>query len=182
MIMRWSLVLAVLVIVASVASAQQTKPSSLLDFPEFAKDWQISRQFTLDVADAMPAEFYNFRPNADEMTFGEQIVHIAGSNVYRFHQISGIKPPLEFDTNKRPPTDKDSAMKFLALSFDYVLSVLPQITTDQLAHSFTVDWKGRSQADGRTMLMNMFVHTAHHRAQCEVYLRAKGIKPPDYTF
>ena len=32
------------------------------------------------------------------------------------------------------------------------------------------------------MIMNMFVHTAHHRAQCEVYLRAKGIKPPDYTF
>jgi uncharacterized damage-inducible protein DinB len=26
------------------------------------------------------------------------------------------------------------------------------------------------------------VHTAHHRAQCDVYLRAKGIKPPDYTF
>jgi len=31
------------------------------------------------------------------------------------------------------------------------------------------------------MIVNMFVHTAHHRAQCEVYLRAKGIKPPDYT-
>lgn len=32
------------------------------------------------------------------------------------------------------------------------------------------------------MIMNMFVHTAYQRAQCEVYLRAKGIKPPDYTF
>jgi len=32
------------------------------------------------------------------------------------------------------------------------------------------------------MILNMFVHTAHHRAQCEVYMRAKGIKPPDYRF
>jgi uncharacterized damage-inducible protein DinB len=32
------------------------------------------------------------------------------------------------------------------------------------------------------MILNMFVHTAHHRGQCEVYLRAEGIKPPDYTF
>ncbi len=32
------------------------------------------------------------------------------------------------------------------------------------------------------MIVNMFVHTAHHRAQCEVYMRAKGIKPPDYSF
>jgi hypothetical protein len=28
----------------------------------------------------------------------------------------------------------------------------------------------------------MLIHTAHRRAQCEVYLRVKGIKPPDYTF
>jgi len=27
-----------------------------------------------------------------------------------------------------------------------------------------------------------FTHTAHHRAQAEVYLRVKGIKPPDYQF
>ena len=39
-----------------------------------------------------------------------------------------------------------------------------------------------TDADGRAMILNMFVHTAHHRAQCEVYLRVKGIKPPDYTF
>jgi uncharacterized damage-inducible protein DinB len=26
------------------------------------------------------------------------------------------------------------------------------------------------------------VHTAHHRPQCQVYMRAKGIKPPDYIF
>jgi len=32
------------------------------------------------------------------------------------------------------------------------------------------------------MLVNMLVHTAHHRVQCELYLRVKGIKPPDYTF
>jgi uncharacterized damage-inducible protein DinB len=43
-------------------------------------------------------------------------------------------------------------------------------------------WKGRTDPDGRAMVLNMFVHTPHHRAQCEVYLRVKGIKPPDYTF
>jgi uncharacterized damage-inducible protein DinB len=32
------------------------------------------------------------------------------------------------------------------------------------------------------MILNMFVHTAHHRAQCEVYMRVKGIKPPGCTF
>jgi uncharacterized damage-inducible protein DinB len=174
---------AVVVLGCLMAAAEESKVSSVLDMPEFVKDWQISKQFTMDVADAMPAEFYSFKPSPEEMTFGEQIIHIAGSNIYRFHEISGIKPPLEFDPAKPPATDKDSAMKFLALSFDYVLEVLPQITPQQLKHTWHIEsWKGRTDPEGRAMVMNMFVHTAHHRAQCEVYLRVKGIKPPTYRF
>jgi uncharacterized damage-inducible protein DinB len=181
---QWSRILAVLVVLSgSLGMAEDSKLTSVLDMPEFVKDWQISRQFTMDVADAMPAEFYNFKPNPEEMTFGEQIIHIAGSNIYRFREITGIKPPFDFDPAKPPASDKASAMKLLALSFDYVIEVLPQITPEQLKHTWHIaSWKGRNDPDGRAMVLNMFVHTAHHRAQCEVYLRVKGIKPPTYTF
>jgi uncharacterized damage-inducible protein DinB len=181
---QWFRILAVLVVLSgSLGMAEDSKLTSVLDMPEFVKDWQISRQFTMDVADAMPAEFYNFKPNPEEMTFGEQIIHIAGSNIYRFREITGIKPPLDFDPAKPPASDKASAMKLLALSFDYVIEVLPQITPEQLKHTWHIaSWKGRNDPDGRAMVLNMFVHTAHHRAQCEVYLRVKGIKPPTYTF
>lgn len=163
------------------AAAQSGKAESVLDMPEFVRDWQISKQFTLDVANAMPADLYSFKPNPEEMTFGEQTVHIAGSNVYRFNQITGVKPPFPLD--KPAASDKDSAVKMLEQSFDYVLEVLPNITPEQLKRTWHIDsWKGRTDPDGRAMIMNMFVHTAHHRAQCEVYMRAKGIKPPVYTF
>jgi uncharacterized damage-inducible protein DinB len=163
--------------------AQPQKADSLLSLSEFVHDWQISRQFTLDVADAMPAEFYSFKPNPEEMSFGEQMIHIAGSNVFRFHQISGIKPPFAFDPAHPPASDKANARTLLEQSFDYVISVLPGITTEALARTWHIpSWKGRNDPDGRAMILNMFVHTAHHRAQSEVYLRAKGIKPPDYTF
>jgi uncharacterized damage-inducible protein DinB len=168
---------------AAVASAQAGKVNSLLDLSEFVHDWQISKQFTLDVANAMPAEFYTFRPNPEEMTFGEQITHVAGSNVYRFNQITGIKGPFALDPSKPLPSDKENAVKLLEQSFDYVLEVLPKVTPEQLQRTWHIpSWKGRPDPDGRAMILNMFVHTAHHRAQCEVYMRAKGIKPPDYTF
>jgi len=155
----------------------------VLDLSEFVRDWQISKQFTIDVANAMPADLYSFKPNPEEMTFGEQMIHIAGSNVFRFNQIAGIKPPFPFDPSKPLPSDKETAVKLLEQSFDYVIAVLPQITPEQLKRTWHIpSWKGRNDPDGRAMIMNMFVHTAHHRAQCEVYLRAKGIKPPDYTF
>jgi uncharacterized damage-inducible protein DinB len=179
----WLRVLAVLALLGSVAWADAPPLNSLLDMQELVQDWKISRQFTLDVANAMPAEFYSFKPNPDEMTFGEQMVHIAGANVFRFEQITGTKPPFEFDPGKKMPTDKASAVRMLEQSFDYVISVLPSITSEQLKRTWHIpSWKGRTDPDGRAMILNMLVHTAHHRAQCEVYLRVKGIKPPDYTF
>ena len=165
------------------AFGQAPKVESVLDMQEFVHDWTISRQFTIEVANAMPAELYSFKPNPEEMTFGEQIVHIAVSNVFRFHEITGIKSPFDLDSAEHLPTDKASAVKLLEQSFDYVISVLPGITAEQLKHTWHIpSWKGRTDPDGRAMILNMFVHTAHHRAQCEVYMRVKGIKPPTYTF
>jgi uncharacterized damage-inducible protein DinB len=182
-ILRVFCIVIALLALINCSQAQSPKLTSVVEMSEFVKDWNISKQFTLDVADAMPAEFYNFKPNPEEMTFGEQMVHIAGSNAFRFQQITGIKPPFNFDPAKPGPADKASVMKMLDQSFDYVISVLPQITPEQLGRTWHIpSWKGRTDPDGRAMIMNMFVHTAHHRAQCEVYLRVKGIKPPDYTF
>lgn len=182
--MLWRSSLLFLAVIGAIVNATaQNKVESVLDMTEFVRDWQISKQFTVDVANAMPPELYSFRPNPEEMTFGEQIDHIALSNVYRFNQISGIKPPFPLDPSKPPASDKETALKLLQVSFDYVLDVLPKITPQQLQHTWHIpSWKGRNDPDGRAMILNMFVHTAHHRAQCEVYLRAKGIKPPDYTF
>ena len=175
--------LSVVLALISCAAAQTTRVQSVLDMKEFIDDWRISKQFTLDVANALPAEFYSFKPSPEEMTFGEQMVHIARANAFRFNQITGLPAPFELDFNKQPPADKQSVLKMLEQSFDYVLSALPQITPQQLQRTWHIpSWKGRTDPDGRAMIFNMFVHTTHHRAQCEVYLRIKGIKPPDYTF
>ena len=164
---------------AIAASAQIPKVNSVLDMSEFVHDRQISKQFTIDVANAMPADLYGFKPNPDEMTFGEQMVHIAVSNLYRFNRIKGIKPPFPLDLTRPMPSDKESTIKMLEQSFDYVIAVLPQVTPEQLQRTWHIpSWKGRNDPDGRAMILNMFVHARHHRAQCEVYMRAKGIKPP----
>jgi uncharacterized damage-inducible protein DinB len=165
------------------APSQDGKVNSVLTVPEFVHDWKISKQFTMDVANAMPAELYTFKPNPEEMSFGEQINHIALANAFRFNQITGVKTPFPLDLKNPPAADKATALKTLEQSFDYVLAVLPNISNEQLKRTWHIpSWKARQDPDGRAMIVNMFVHTAHHRAQCEVYLRAKGIKPPDYTF
>jgi hypothetical protein len=158
---RGAFALLVFLFFASCAPAQSAKLDSVLDMQEFVRDWQISKQFTLDVANATPAELYNFKPNPDEMTFGEQIVHIAVANIFRFQQISGVKPPIAIDFANLPAPDKPTATKLLEQSFDFVIAVLPQITAEQLKRTFHIpSWKGRNDPDGRAMILNMFVHTA----------------------
>jgi uncharacterized damage-inducible protein DinB len=168
----------VLALVCALPLAAQT--ANLLPMDDFIRDWKISRQFTIAVAEKMPAESYDFKATKEEMAFGEQMMHIAGSLLIRFRQISGKEVPL-----KQPPKTitKATALEWLNASFDYVIDVLPKLTAEQLDQaSFNVDWPGRPAVNGRDMIMNMFVHVAHHRAQCEVYLRLKGITPPTYTF
>ena len=56
-------------------------PASAGDFAAmFGKHWGIAREFTLAVAEAMPAESYGFKPTPEQMTFGRLMTHIAAQN------------------------------------------------------------------------------------------------------
>jgi hypothetical protein len=135
---RFGIVAALLMLAAGGAAAQTAKVNSVMDMTEFVQDWKISKQFTLDVAGAMPAGLYGFKANPEEMTFGEQMVHLAGANVFRFNQITGIPGPFVFDPAKPPASDKPAVLKMLAESFDYVIAVLPQITPEQLKRTWHI--------------------------------------------
>jgi uncharacterized damage-inducible protein DinB len=145
---------------------------------EWVHDWEIQRDFTLAVAEKMPAKDYTFKATSEEMEFGRMMVHLANAIGFRFEQISGEKARVITEG----PYDKPTVMKFVRESFDFAIRVLPKIPEDRLASTYEVNWEGRKEATGRQIALAMFVHTAHHRAQLEVYLRLKGIEPPVYTF
>jgi uncharacterized damage-inducible protein DinB len=169
----------VLVILLSLAGLHA---QNLLPHEDALKEWQISKQFTVEVAKAMPAGEYSFRPMLAQMSFGEQMLHIAVSLQYRFAEIRGEKPDLQLLARLQKLQTKDEIVGALAEGYDAAIATLRSITPEQLRTRFKVDWKGRPETDGANMIVNMFVHAAHHRAQCEVYLRLKGFTPPQYTF
>jgi len=151
------------------------------DSAMFAKHWQTAKEFTLAVADAMPAADYNYKPNDEEMSFGKLMVHIALANNRAFATVSGLKapdPPEKIMAAYKDPKgtfDKESSMQFLRDSFDFCTKALAEITPEK-ADATT------GPLTGRERLWAYFTHTAHHRGQAEVYLRMKNIKPPDYRF
>jgi uncharacterized damage-inducible protein DinB len=143
--------------------------------PKLVDHWKTSKKYVIALAEQMPAEDYSFKPNAAEMSFGEQMAHIAGANSFFFAALSGKKDPIEKPTK----FDKESVLKLLNTSYDFVIASLGDLTPERM-HA-TVD-SPAGKMSGFELLLLATDHTAHHRGQCIVYLRSKNIKPVDFEF
>jgi uncharacterized damage-inducible protein DinB len=142
---------------------------------ELKKHWSISKDFTVAVAATMPEADYGFKPNPEEMSFGEMVVHIGQANYSYCSRPTGMKSTFA----KPAVITKESALKVLGDSFDFCLA---SIAAAQAADFDKMVGPEGRQMSGREAFWGGFTHTAHHRAQLEVYLRVKGLKPPDYKF
>jgi uncharacterized damage-inducible protein DinB len=148
--------------------------------------WKTSGEFTLAVASSMPAESYNFRPDPEEMTFGQLMRHIAAVNLEGCANASGMTRPTlppklaELAKDKGDvDIEKAAAIEFLNDSFAFCNKAIASMSLERMD---TLVGPPASHLTGFEWLWSDFTHTAHHRGQAQIYLRVKGVKPPDYTF
>src|SRR5579885_3206909 len=142
---------------------------------EVVKHLTTSRDFTLKVADAMPAADYGFKLTPPQMSFAEQMIHLSQGLTYFLSTFSGQKP----NPGKPKSESKEDVMAFIRQSFDDAISTVSKLTPEQFAKTYTSEAGSKT---GTVLLLGMLDHTTHHRASAEMYLRAKGITPPEYQF
>jgi len=149
------------------------------------KHWKATGELTIAVADAMPAADYAFRPNPEEMSFGQLMAHIALADRGACANASGMPAPAvpdkiaAFQKDSKLDVDKDSAMTFLRQTFEFCNQAVAAVNLPQLDK---IAGNPARNLTGYEWLWSYFTHTAHHRGQAEVYLRVKGITPPTYVF
>src|SRR5215467_4520137 len=76
------------ILVLAVPAAAQTPQKDIL-----LKHWKTSGEFTLAVANAMPADGYNFRATQEEMSFGQLMAHIGLADRNACALASGLTAP-----------------------------------------------------------------------------------------
>jgi len=151
------------------ALAADTTPATLL------AHLKKSQAFTIKVAEQMPEADYGFKLTPAQMSFAEQLAHIANANYYFYGTLAGEK-----NGDPKPASlSKTDVIAFLNKSFAYAETVLTKTTPEQLNKMYSAEG---GQMSGLELVMLAFDHTTHHRAQTEMYLRAKGITPTKYTF
>ncbi len=163
---------------AAPAFPQSTLKDSLV------KHWKVTTDFTIAVAQKMPAAEYGFRPVPEELSFGQLMIQIGGANLNACALTSGQPRPAVPEKlaaalkDEKIDIDKELAIGFLTSSFHFCNAAIAAVTPAQLDAVVGATRK----MTGFEWLWSYFTHTAHHRGQAEVYLRVKGIKPPDYVF
>lgn len=124
-------------------------------------------------AEAMPADKYDYKPTAGQITFAHLVAHIAQSNMGLCSRIAGTPAP------QQPPvadTDgKDKLVAAIKASFDYCNDVLSKADDTNL--SANVGNANRPATKAATFITLACDWYDHYSAQAD-YLRMNGILPP----
>ena len=163
---------------AAAAVAAPLASAAGKDLEVLSGRWAKAKTFTLQVADAMPADAYDFKPKSEMRGYGELIAHIGSGNAFYFSRFNKGEMP----DNLTPPKafDKETVKKYLSETFDFCAGLLSKMSTADLDKTYP----GRPNQPAQTgwdWVLNGFIHTAHHRGYAEVYLREKNIVPPRYS-
>jgi uncharacterized damage-inducible protein DinB len=139
------------------------------------KHLKTSRDFTLKVANQMPEADYGFKLTPPQMSFAEQIKHLAEEQAGFLAPFSTDKP----NPGKPASMNKKDVLAYVQQSFDHSIEQVSKLTPAQIAKTYKTE---EGSMTGLELLMFMMDHTTHHRASAEMYLRAKGITPAEYQF
>ncbi len=140
----------------------------------FVDHWKKSKDLTLAVAEAMPAGDYAYKPFADARTFGGELQHLGQAEAFYLGRLGKGNAPAA----PKNDTSKDATVKYLSAVYDWAIGVVGQLNDADLTKSF--GGRGPSM-NGLELLYQAMIHTAHTRGYAEMYLRNKGVVPPEYS-
>ncbi|HUR30549.1 MAG TPA: DinB family protein [Saprospiraceae bacterium] len=143
---------------------------------DFKIKWKNAANYTLEFAGVMPEDNYGYTPTKVEMTYREQLKHVAGNIVWLCNSfLDGNETTID------PAKTGDSKKEVIALlerSFKYADETIGKMTEKDLEEN--VDFLAGKMSKRRILFL-LSDHVTHHRGQLVVYLRMKNITPPDYV-
>lgn len=137
------------------------------------------------VAEAMPADKYNFAPSADYFksgatvnykgvrTFAEMVAHVTVANYHYFGAFSPTPPTVDAKAIGNL-TSKDDLVKALKASFAYGHQAIATITAQNAFQSLNPKYP----MTPATLAAGAVAHAFDHYGQLVEYLRMNGIVPP----
>src|SRR5580700_2298230 len=115
------------------ASADHTAPSYDMKAQSLADLQAVQKKF-VDLASAIPADKFTWRPSEDSRSFAEVFLHVAGER-YGILGLMGATPPAGYDrkTFEKSTTDKAKIIEELNKSWEYTQKTIQGMANSDFA-------------------------------------------------
>jgi uncharacterized damage-inducible protein DinB len=141
---------------------------------EFLRDLTDVEKKIEDLAAAVPAEKYTWRPAPGVRSVSEVYMHIAGGN-YFLASFVGMKPPAYDERTLEQINDKQRVLAELKKSFDHIR--MAAMTASDADLDKPIKMFG-NDTTVRGAFMTALNHLHEHLGQSIAYARMNGIVPP----
>lgn len=129
---------------------------------------------TVAAFDEMPADKYNYKPTAEQMTFGHLAAHIAEANYYFCANVGAVAQPKAEEL--KGTEGKDKLVAAMKASFEFCHTALEKADDSKLGEDIKwFDGKPRPRAWAALGLASSW---ADHYGAAAMYLRLNGLLPP----
>lgn len=177
----WGLVLSALLLSTASTSAQvnpyKTGTPGVTGYrSEVLAEVMVQEDKFVRLAEAIPAEKYNWRPSSDVRSVAEVFLHVSGAN-YSLYKMVGTAPPdgIDLKNLEKSTTDKARIVATLKDSFAHAKKAITDMPDANLEKP--LDWFGGKNTQ-RGILLFVVRHTAEHLGQSIAYARMVGVVPP----
>lgn len=179
---RWGALLVAVALAVGPALAQEAKkPPKPAPSPSQAvlEQWNEIGRKLVAIAEDLPEDRYDFKPNPDSRTFLAQLLHVSASMYYFTDTAEGKKP-------RYPDDPKREDLKLTGK--EQVVAWVKQCVKDGADVITSKGDKGMNTAvnDGGPHLDRLYdlaygliEHSGEHYGQLVVYYRANGLVPPE---
>ena len=139
--------------------------------------WNDNGRKLIAMAEDMPEDKYDFKPNPAERSFAEQLLHAAGANYFFINPAKGLKPP-EGDPKRVEYKTKAAVVDFVKKSFDDGAALISSKGDSGLS-DLIIDPFSKNQARFSDFAWGFIEHSGEHYGQLVVYYRVAGLVPPE---
>lgn len=159
-----------LAVIALPISAQEHDNNVYLG--ELIADFDEASDKINQLAGAIPAELYGWRPTEGVRSVSEALMHVVGANYYISGALGHAGPE---ETPDESVADKDAVMAHLTASQEHVRQAVNTLASADLGETMQVFGQEMSRY---RVLMIIAGHSHEHLGQMIAYARSNNIAPP----
>jgi uncharacterized damage-inducible protein DinB len=141
-------------------------------------DWERAKIYTKEYLDAMPEDGINFKPTPEIRSFAEQMLHMSQGTIGLVANGTGVDPIYPGKTLEKMDEykNKKALTQVVLESYDFAINAVRNMDASKMENLVK---RGNFEVSKLDWLNKAFEHQTHHRGQTTIYLRLKGIKPPN---